>query len=38
MNYLLEMPPFHVKIRLKSVLQKLLARLSIAALVKYCKT
>ena len=36
MNYLLEMPRF--KMRLKSAPQKLLARLSITALVKYCKT
>ena len=35
MNYLLEMPRF--KMRLKSAPQKLLARLSITALVKYCK-
>ena len=38
MNYLLEMPRFHVKMRLKSAPQQLLARLGITALVKYCKT
>ena len=38
MNYLLVMPRFHAKKRLKSAPQKILAHLSIAALVKYCKT
>ena len=38
MNYLFEMPRFHAKMRLKSAPQKLLVRLSITALAKYCKT
>ena len=38
MIYLFEMSRFHAKMRLKSAPQKLLARLSTTALVKYCKT
>ena len=38
LNYLFETPRFHAKMHLKSEPQKLLAHLSISALVEYCKT